>query len=463
MDSSGSLRKWGRRLVRVFAVLMAVYLLLTAVVWGLALYREHQVRAAWAGMGRPIDSPVARDEGWHPSAAYVETVSGLWRELLAGHPSPAPSSDHGFRLFPALEAFTAEGLDLPEAPRCTDRAAVESFLDERVGAIETLSAVIESYGGPPESQFWCPPWWVSPEEIEAPRAQVGMPPPMEELQILLFAFALRQSDLGQWGPALRSLEALRLLDERALGYGMGGWGLNRVARWRIKEARLLLRCPDLPPEWEARLTVGPLRESLALFKQDQASALLGPQYTWTSLAETSVGFYPVPVPFEVPLRRGPLGIGAARLLRAYLAENVRRGLLLQPPYPWVAETPESFWPSGQSGDYLDGWSCFHAFVFWAFYSDLAVDAIEVAWLELNQELTRKVAQTRRARAANGGQWPDRLPEAEVCDCCPGERWVYTKGADGSMSIRFARELEYPGAWREIPRLEYHEGPERQQS
>jgi hypothetical protein len=61
--------------------------------------------------------------------------------------------------------------------------------------------------------------------------------------------------------------------------------------------------------------------------------------------------------------------------------------------------------------------------------------VSLAKLQVETELTRLVLQAREGREGTGGRaWPSDL-EGLASRACPGRRWTYTIGDDGSASLR----------------------------
>jgi len=83
-----------------------------------------------------------------------------------------------------------------------------------------------------------------------------------------------------------------------------------------------------------------------------------------------------------------------------------------------------------------------------------------ARLALDIETTRKILELRESRDANGGRWPESLPGIEKSANCPGDRWIYQVGGDGSMSLTFSRKIDWGPLPGTILPMRYEERPSR---
>lgn len=71
-------------------------------------------------------------------------------------------------------------------------------------------------------------------------------------------------------------------------------------------------------------------------------------------------------------------------------------------------------------------------------SNLAGAMARANRLVIDGELTERVLEAR-AWKARAGRWPTDLPNLGTSRI-PGERWIYSVGADGRLTISFSRKL-----------------------
>jgi hypothetical protein len=71
--------------------------------------------------------------------------------------------------------------------------------------------------------------------------------------------------------------------------------------------------------------------------------------------------------------------------------------------------------------------------------NLAVVMERIARLELDLELTVQVLRLKAARDA-AGRWPEARDPVDSL-ACPSDSWLYEKDPDGSVRLRFSRDIE----------------------